>query len=403
MGITADMLAVARLEVGRSSRRSITVSAARRPQISPRVPDVVHRAQPDPDPDARPAAAPDRRGVRAAGRRRPDRAAAGRLPRRGAARAGRRDRGRADDGITPRPRGCAARGSSCRTRAWAPPRRCCCPRCWPRAGPCCATPPPSPRSSSWPCSCSGWAPASSCRPDRGSSSRACDRLRGAPDLAGRRPHRGVQLPGGRPDHRGRGAGARLPAGPAGHRDHHAGHGWARSSTSPTSGSPRRRRDGLRPAAVQTDTHPGFMTDWQTPLMVLFTQADGMSVLHETVFEDRLVYVPALKKMGCEIELFATCLGGAGVPLPRHQRRALGGRQGRVQAARRRRRRCPTCGPGSPPCSPRPSPTGPRRCAASTTSSAATTGRSSSSPSLGLDHPARLRPGLIPNGLAILPL
>lgn len=67
--------------------------------------------------------------------------------------------------------------------------------------------------------------------------------------------------------------------------------------------------GLRPAAVQTDTHPGFMTDWQTPLVVLFTQAEGMSVLHETVYEDRLVYVPALKQMGAEIELFSTCLGG----------------------------------------------------------------------------------------------
>ena len=68
--------------------------------------------------------------------------------------------------------------------------------------------------------------------------------------------------------------------------------------------------GLRSAAVHTDTHPGFMTDWQQPLMVLFTQADGMSVLHETVFENRLVYVPALQKMGCEIEVFAACLGGA---------------------------------------------------------------------------------------------
>jgi UDP-N-acetylglucosamine 1-carboxyvinyltransferase len=68
-------------------------------------------------------------------------------------------------------------------------------------------------------------------------------------------------------------------------------------------------DGLRAAAVQTDVHPGFMTDWQTPLMVLFTQAEGMSVLHETVYEDRFVYVPALQEMGGEIELFASCLGG----------------------------------------------------------------------------------------------
>lgn len=68
-------------------------------------------------------------------------------------------------------------------------------------------------------------------------------------------------------------------------------------------------EGLRAAAVQTDTHPGFMTDWQTPLMVLFTQSHGMSVLHETVFENRLVYVPALQRMGCEIEVFDQCLGG----------------------------------------------------------------------------------------------
>jgi UDP-N-acetylglucosamine 1-carboxyvinyltransferase len=68
-------------------------------------------------------------------------------------------------------------------------------------------------------------------------------------------------------------------------------------------------DGLHAAAVSTGVHPGFATDWQTPLMVLFTQADGMSVLHETVYEDRFVYVPALKALGGEIGLFATCLGG----------------------------------------------------------------------------------------------
>src|SRR3546814_12474833 len=52
-----------------------------------------------------------------------------------------------------------------------------------------------------------------------------------------------------------------------------------------------------------------MTDWQPPLIVLMTQADGMSVLHETVYEDRLGYVEALKAMGGEIELFDTSLGG----------------------------------------------------------------------------------------------
>lgn len=69
-------------------------------------------------------------------------------------------------------------------------------------------------------------------------------------------------------------------------------------------------DGLRAIAIHTDTHPGFMTDWQSPLFVLMTQAEGMSVLHETVFEDRIRY-PAMvvQAMGGEIELFETCLGG----------------------------------------------------------------------------------------------
>jgi len=72
----------------------------------------------------------------------------------------------------------------------------------------------------------------------------------------------------------------------------------------------RAAEGLRPVALHTDTHPGFMTDWQSPLLVLMTQAHGMSVLHETVFEDRVRY-PAMvvSALGGEIELFDTCLGG----------------------------------------------------------------------------------------------
>ncbi|MFP5333561.1 MAG: UDP-N-acetylglucosamine 1-carboxyvinyltransferase [Acidimicrobiia bacterium] len=69
-------------------------------------------------------------------------------------------------------------------------------------------------------------------------------------------------------------------------------------------------NGLHPVAVHTDTHPGFMTDWQSPLLVLMTQADGMSVLHETVFEDRVRYpASVVRAMGGEVELFDTCLGG----------------------------------------------------------------------------------------------
>lgn len=67
-------------------------------------------------------------------------------------------------------------------------------------------------------------------------------------------------------------------------------------------------DTLTPAAVQTDTHPGFMTDWQSPMVALFTQCNGISVMYETVFENRFTYVPALKKMGAQIELYNTPLG-----------------------------------------------------------------------------------------------
>ncbi len=70
-----------------------------------------------------------------------------------------------------------------------------------------------------------------------------------------------------------------------------------------------RADRLSPSVVTTDTHPGFMTDWQSPLLVLMTQVDGLSVLHETVYENRLGYVSALKEMGAEIEVFDSCLGG----------------------------------------------------------------------------------------------
>lgn len=62
-------------------------------------------------------------------------------------------------------------------------------------------------------------------------------------------------------------------------------------------------------AVETDVHPGLMTDWQQPLLILLTQAHGVSVIHETVYEDRFGYTEALNRMGARIQLFRECLGG----------------------------------------------------------------------------------------------
>jgi UDP-N-acetylglucosamine 1-carboxyvinyltransferase len=65
---------------------------------------------------------------------------------------------------------------------------------------------------------------------------------------------------------------------------------------------------LKPIALETDVHPGFMTDWQQPFVMLMTQIDGLSVLHETVFENRFGYTEELVRMGAEIQLFRQCLG-----------------------------------------------------------------------------------------------
>ncbi|GAC1456766.1 MAG: UDP-N-acetylglucosamine 1-carboxyvinyltransferase [Ktedonobacterales bacterium] len=64
----------------------------------------------------------------------------------------------------------------------------------------------------------------------------------------------------------------------------------------------------RSIALETDVHPGFMTDWQQPFTVLLTQARGMSVIHETIYEDRFGYTQELNKMGADTGLFNKCLG-----------------------------------------------------------------------------------------------
>jgi UDP-N-acetylglucosamine 1-carboxyvinyltransferase len=65
---------------------------------------------------------------------------------------------------------------------------------------------------------------------------------------------------------------------------------------------------LKGLELETDTHPGFMTDWQQPFVTVLTQAEGTSVVHETVYEERFGYTEALKKMGADITLFSNCLG-----------------------------------------------------------------------------------------------
>ena len=63
-------------------------------------------------------------------------------------------------------------------------------------------------------------------------------------------------------------------------------------------APRRPR-ALR---VSTAPYPGFATDMQAQLMAVLTLAEGSSVVTETVFENRFMHVPELRRMGADIEL-----------------------------------------------------------------------------------------------------
>ena len=66
---------------------------------------------------------------------------------------------------------------------------------------------------------------------------------------------------------------------------------------------RHPRSPLQPVVIETDVHPGFMTDWQQPMVVALTQAHGTSIVHETVYENRFGFTDALREMGAEIAVY----------------------------------------------------------------------------------------------------
>ena len=73
---------------------------------------------------------------------------------------------------------------------------------------------------------------------------------------------------------------------------------------------------LKPVVVETDVHPGFMTDWQQPLVVALTQAHGHSVVHETVYENRRGFTDALNQMGANIVVHTSGLESVTRRVPR---------------------------------------------------------------------------------------
>ncbi len=59
---------------------------------------------------------------------------------------------------------------------------------------------------------------------------------------------------------------------------------------------------IRPQDVTTSPHPGFPTDMQAQFMVLMTQAEGTSIITETIFDRRFSHVNELTRLGAAIEV-----------------------------------------------------------------------------------------------------
>jgi UDP-N-acetylglucosamine 1-carboxyvinyltransferase len=60
--------------------------------------------------------------------------------------------------------------------------------------------------------------------------------------------------------------------------------------------------GLRAGDLITEPYPGFPTDMQAQYMTLMTQANGRSIITETIFENRFMHGSELQRMGARIQI-----------------------------------------------------------------------------------------------------
>jgi UDP-N-acetylglucosamine 1-carboxyvinyltransferase len=59
---------------------------------------------------------------------------------------------------------------------------------------------------------------------------------------------------------------------------------------------------IKSVNVQSVPYPGFPTDLQAPMAILLTQADGTSIIHERVFDNRMLYINEINLMGANIKI-----------------------------------------------------------------------------------------------------
>jgi UDP-N-acetylglucosamine 1-carboxyvinyltransferase len=65
--------------------------------------------------------------------------------------------------------------------------------------------------------------------------------------------------------------------------------------------------------VKTLPYPGFPTDMQAQFMVLMSVANGLSMISETIFENRFIHVSELKRMGANIQVTGDTALVTGIP------------------------------------------------------------------------------------------
>ncbi len=66
------------------------------------------------------------------------------------------------------------------------------------------------------------------------------------------------------------------------------------------------KDEIRSVDIKTAPYPGFPTDMQAQMMALMCISKGISVIRETIFENRFMHVSELKRMGADIKLEGNC-------------------------------------------------------------------------------------------------
>ena len=67
---------------------------------------------------------------------------------------------------------------------------------------------------------------------------------------------------------------------------------------------------IKPVSIKTEPYPGFPTDLQAQLMVLMTQANGLSSIKENIFENRFMHVAELQRLGAKINILSERIADA---------------------------------------------------------------------------------------------